>query len=78
MAKRTRTQTTAATEYAAQGERIQKALQRINERLAAHAKQHRAQPTRWDFVGDLGHVAERLEEVAGFLAIPDSQLGIRE
>ena len=67
-----------AAEYAAQRERIQKAIQRINKRLAAHAKNHRAQPRCWGCVGDLRHVAERLDEVAGFLAIPDSQLGISD
>ena len=50
----------------------------INKRLAAHAKNHRAQPGCWGCVGDLRHVAERLDEVAGFLAIPDSQLGISD
>jgi len=78
MAKKTSTQTAAATEYAAQRERIRKAMERIEGRLMDHESRHQIEPERWDLVGDLTHVAERLEEIAGFCLMPNSQLGVSD
>jgi len=76
MAKKTSTQSAAATEYAARRERIRKAIERIEGRLMDHESRHQIEPERWDLVGDLTHVAEQLEGVAGFCLMPDSRLGV--
>jgi len=64
--------------YLAALDRARTAMARIEGRMERHTELHRAQPLRWDIVGDMVHVAERLEEVAGFLAMPNSQLGVGE
>ena len=58
---------TASEAYESAAKRIQAALDEIRARLAAHANRQRGNPDRWDFVGDINHVASEIEQVATFL-----------
>jgi len=76
MTKKAKKNPTAAEAYAERRERIRKAMERIEGRLMDHESRHQIEPERWDLVGDLTHVAELLEGVAGFCLMPDSRLGV--
>ena len=46
---------------------VQTLLRQIEAQVGDHALQHADDPGNWGFIGDLGHVEEKLKEVRGFL-----------
>lgn len=61
---------TAAQAYRDNSDRIHKATVRLSIALKAHARRQAADARNWGFAGDLGYVAEVLEEALAFIGGP--------
>ncbi len=61
---------TAAGQYRDNQDRIHKAQVRLALLLKAHAKRAAESQGDWSLAGDMGHIAERLEECVAFLSGP--------
>ncbi len=62
---------TAAEAYATRAAEIDAQLKRLAQQLAAHRRDHEANPKSWALVGDLGHIHEILDEAIDFLGTMD-------
>ncbi len=62
---------TAAEAYATRAAEIDAQLKRLAQQLAAHRRDHEANPRNWGLPGDLSHVHEILQEAIDFLGTMD-------
>lgn len=59
----------AKTKYTEQLRQIESELALLKEKLKKHQKEFNTKPSNWSFVGDLGHVLEKVKELNQFLSV---------
>lgn len=56
---------TAEVAYAQARDRIRVLLAKLDEKLAAHEREHWSNPKNWGYAGDLNKIVALLEEACG-------------
>lgn len=59
----------AKEKYTEQQSQIQSELALLKQKLKKHQKEFNNKPSNWCFVGDLGHILEKLKEINQFLNV---------